>query len=77
MYSENADFGEHLAVLAVLLMRAHGNKVVVTQAEIYAAREFMRDNDIQMVTYDESKLFGDVAIEFRHKSRTTLKGEVV
>lgn len=77
MPDNDISFEDHLAILAVLLMRAHGDKIVVTRTELYQAREFLRDNDVQMVTYDESKIYDEVAIEFRHKSRISLMGEVV
>lgn len=77
MSKDKASFDEELAILAVLLMRENGNRVVVTQQQIWEAREFMRDHDIQMVTYEESLLRGDVVVEFRHKSNRVLAGEVV
>ena len=78
MLAQGNSFEDHLAVLAVLLMRAHGDKIVVTQDEVDAAREFMRDHDIQLVTFDQFLLFRDeIVVEFRHKSRVLVRGEVV
>ena len=72
-------FEDYLAVLAVILMAKHGNKIVVTQDEIADARRALADNEIQAVAYDTDRLVcGDrVAIEFRYRSRRVLEGEVV
>jgi len=71
-------FYEHLSVLAVILMQHHGNKVAVTPEQIYDARQRLTSHEIQMVTYDHSRVFGDeIVIEFRYKSRQVVKGRVV
>ena len=77
MSSQGASFNEDLAVLALLLMRERGDRVVVTQQQIWEAREFMRNHDTQVVTYEESMLRRNVVVEFRHKSNRVLAGEEV
>lgn len=66
-----------LLVLAVILMDKHGDKVVVTREEIYEAQRALAEQDIELVTYDESRVYDEVAIVFRRRSRRVLAGEVV
>ena len=81
MLEDGVPFEQHLAILATLLMDKHGDRIVVTYDEIQRARLTLTEHQVQMVAWDNhSSAFGsldEVVIEFRHRSRRVIPGQVV